>query len=935
MRIIDRFDAIAQLNSKRAALHGDTVYSYAELRDKALRFASFLKALKCDVHEPRAVLNFPKSPEYIIAVLGCLYAGFSFTPIEPSLPQARLDFILEDIQPHIIISMADMDEILSVEPLEKAADYSLSHLAYILYTSGSTGQPKGVMVEYKGLYNVISQQIKCFDVDEFSHVFLLLSISFDASLSDIFCALLSGACLHIEEGEKQLIAADLPAILHKRQITHIDIPPSMLRILNPDDMPRSLRSLIIGGEVCPLDTVKKWAGKYLLNSVYGPTEASICTSMIRCDADKWDRPLIGRPMDNVEYVIDEGELLIGGIQLARGYWQREDLNQAKFIDYKGAAFYRTGDHVRQDADGEYVFLGRVDRQVKVRGQLVELEEVEQHLLSLSTIQRGIVSAFTDNKGKKQLAAFYQGQGDIDVDVIKAHIGKALPEYMVPQYYRQVSHFTLTPSGKIDAQALPFDFEAPEDNITQPVTPRQKLLWSIWSEILERDDFGVAQSFFDLGGDSIDAIDFTLRAAKAGYSISPSMLSKHFTILQLDKMLEALSPQDAGMSVQELSAHIKIPKIPASQPNNGEALFMTGATGFLGARLLHDLLAASDKAFICLVRAGSEEEGLERILQAMAKQGLQVSNEAQSRIEVICGDITLENFGLSDAAWQGLCVKTKSIIHCAAVVNMVKSFEELRAANFDACTTIMRLALEGGIPHIDYISTLSVFVSTDQNEGRVLESDMLRNIGRVYGGYAQTKVAAELAFHHSEFTKYVPVSSYRLGLITGDTFGGRSAPHDFLSTFFNGIKQLGRYPQGDFSHLKVDVTPVDFASACLTQLLLQDEKQECYHIANVEGFSLPQMVNVMQGRGINLRAVPIEDWQALPQVRDLKADEQAAWLGLCRALASDDFSRYRSMDLFQATNIDFDMARLKAALPKIEYPKADDALLNLYMQESGL
>jgi thioester reductase-like protein len=390
-----------------------------------------------------------------------------------------------------------------------------------------------------------------------------------------------------------------------------------------------------------------------------------------------------------------------------------------------------------------------------------------------------------------------------------------------------------------------------------------------------------------------------------------------------------------MSVQELASYIKIPEISAAPPSNGEAIFMTGATGFLGARLLHDLLAASDKAFICLVRAGSEEEGLQRILQAMAKQGLHVTKEAQSRIHVICGDITREYFGLSEEGWHSLCAQTKLIIHCAAIVNMVKSFEELRAANFDACAIIMRLALESGVKHIDYISTLSVFVSTDQNEGRVLESDRLCNIGKVYGGYAQTKVAAELAFHHPDFTKHVHVTSYRLGLITGDTSGGRSAPHDFLSTFFDGIMQLGCYPQGDFSHLKVDVTPVDFASACLTQLLLQDDKQECYHIANVEGFSLPQMINVMKGRGINLRAVPVEDWQALPQVRDLKAHEQAAWLGLCRVLSSDDFSRYRSMDLFQATNIDFDMARLKAALPAIEYPKADDVLLNLYLQEAGL
>lgn len=922
-RIIDLFETIATAQPDAPALQTTRVYSYAELRDNALRFAAFLNAQNINQNEPRIVLNLSKSAAYIIGVLGCFYAGWAFTPLDPSLPQERKDFILQDIAPHLIISADNMTEALSHSAATKITAYPADTLAYIIYTSGSTGQPKGVMVEHKGLPNVIRQQITQFEMGTGDNSFLLLSISFDASLSDIFCTLLSGACLHIQEGNKQLIASDLPKILCERHITHIDIPPSMLRILNPEDMPSSLRSIIIGGEICGIETVKKWADSYILNNVYGPTEASICTSMIRCHAALWDRPLIGHAMDNVDYKIENEELLIGGIQLARGYWKRDDLTAEKFISLSNQQrFYRTGDHVKQHKDGQISFLGRLDRQVKIRGQLVELEEVEQHFLKFPTITRGTILTKEDSKGKKQLFAFYESAKDIPAKELTQHMARSLAEWMVPSYFIRLDALPLTASGKIDGKKLKHYKTTTQAQIITPQTSTQQTLWRIWQEILKRNDFGITESFFALGGDSVDAIDFTLRAAKQGLSISPSMLSKHFTIETLSAMLASLSPMDQGMSLDELRQFVEIPT--AATPlgaQHGNAIFITGATGFLGGRLLRDLLRTTDKTYLCLVRCSSQIEGYQR---------LNLPERYKNRVKIICGDLTQQQFGLTNQEWLSLCTEIRSIIHCAAVVNMVKSFDDLRFANFDACLEIIRLAFESGAAHIDYISTLSVFVSTDQNTGCVYEHDMLNNIGHVYGGYAQSKVTTELAFHDRDVTSRCPVTSYRLGLITGDTQSGQGAPHDFLTTFVRGIISLGVIPVCNATHFMVDVTPVDYASHCLTRLITAAHKADCYHIANKKGFSLAQIISALKHRGIDLQTVSALQWENIPKQRMLLPHEQAAWLGLCRALGSEGFTRYRSMDLFQATDIFFDTTRLQAALPDIPCPAASNELLDIYL-----
>lgn len=998
---IARFEFIAQQFPDATAIlsNGEEHISYDALREKARRFAAYLQAQKnaepqTNQDEPRVALFFEKSPEYIIALLGCWYAGMAFTPICPTLPKARIDSILEALTPDfIILQNHDIEERVapSLEQPQKqpplyfadtqdtkqreiaqnlfydhrAPDDYDGRLAYIIFTSGSTGTPKGVMVNHGGLPNLLSQQIDAFDVQPGDRSLFLLSISFDASLSDIGCTLLSGACLCIESPSNLETASNIQELVHQRDITHIDIPPSMLRLLEPKDMPKSLRSLIIGGEVCPFDTVRKWAAHLRLTNVYGPTEATVCTSMVRCNPDQWNRPLIGDAMQGVEYRIEDGELLIGGIQLARGYLNRPDLNAERFVTLDGTRYYRSGDHVKQHEDGAISFLGRFDRQIKIRGQLVDIEDIEVHLAAHPDIARSCITARKDAKGKNFLIAFYQRKDAADITEIdvQAWLRPRLPEWMIPQFSIKLDHFPLTASGKIDTGKLA---DIPHSHTNKPqndeaLTPLEAQIIGIFRTVLKTDAVNAQDSLFAIGGDSIDVIEICILAEKAGLAISPSFVAEHPSVSAIASALDArrsdgkTQDMNGSMSAEELRTHACLPEDirglihnlasqatpraahQASEKTDQEHVFFTGATGFLGARLLSDLLKRTSWSFTCLVRAGSAEEAQKRIIRAFDAQALTLTPDyfVNGRIKAICGDLSDEKFGQSDAQWAQLTQECDNIIHCAAIVNMVKDFTSLASANLTPCFDLLRLALTHKVKPVHYMSTLSVFVSSDQNTGRVFEEDMLTHTKHIYGGYAQSKWAAEIALHSVPFD-ICPITSYRLGLITGDSKTGIAPDRDFLGLFVQGLQSLKNIPTSlpdgrNTSSLKIDVTPIDYASSCLARIITdQRPQQPVYHIANEDGFTLPQIADALTQRGVSFRRIPPLAWAQLPKEKSaMNLSEQAAYFGLCRCLPTTDYERLRGMDLFQATDIAFDMTHLKAR-GFFACPPADDALLSLYL-----
>ncbi len=312
------------------------------------------------------------------------------------------------------------DASLASESVENFdSEVTPSNLAYVIYTSGSTGKPKGVMLEHRGLVNLINAQIRMYDVRPTSRVLQFASLSFDASVAEIWRALGSGACLCMASSQALLPGPELVQLLADQQVTHTTLPPSVLSLL-PDASLPSLRTVVVGGDTCPAELVTRWApGRHFFNG-YGPTEATVCTTVARCLAEE-GKPSIGRPIANMQaYVLDTrlqllpvgapGELYLGGDGLARGYGNRPGLTAERFVPHPfsqvpGARLYKTGDQARWLADGNIEFLGRIDSQVKVRGFRIELGEIEAKLRQHPAVVDAAVLAREDTPGDKRLVAY--------------------------------------------------------------------------------------------------------------------------------------------------------------------------------------------------------------------------------------------------------------------------------------------------------------------------------------------------------------------------------------------------------------------------------------------------------------------------------------------------------------------------------------------------
>ncbi|MBI1216298.1 MAG: amino acid adenylation domain-containing protein [Alphaproteobacteria bacterium] len=948
----DEFRRIAaQFPDNTAVLtDGQAALSYAELDTRAQAVSAALSDCPAGI----VAVALPKSADYVVAALGCWYAGRAFMPLDPALPAARRDFILRDAAPATVIGREEGKLRMQDMPAARFTPVSLSPetTAYVIYTSGSTGEPKGVVVPHRGLVFMLRAQIAAFGLGPQSRSLFYLSTGFDASVSDIGTALLSGACLCIETGERLALAANLPEIVAARGITYMDIPPSLLRVTDPAKMPATLQTVVIGGEPCPPGVVRDWAARVNLVNVYGPTEATVCTSLCRCDPESWERPLIGAPLPGVIYHIldaegreaQESELCIGGRQLADGYLNRPALTAQKFVLRCGERIYRTGDLVRRHANGDIEFLGRLDRQVKINGQLVELEEVEGRIARLPGVARAAALKRSQN-GRDILAAFVcpaPGQA-LSAAVLSSALKTCLPAWMVPASFEFLNEMPQTASGKIDYRALESIVPVPygeEGKDFKPVTQEEEDLLAAWQKVLKKTRIPADKSFFSLGGDSIAALELTLEAERRGVNLTPALVYDFQTLQAQAQWLAApVTVRDAlqspGMEAQALRRDamsdgdfrdlLDMPAPAARPAPKLQNVFFTGATGFLGSALLRRLLEEGDAHVHALVRAESDE-------QARARLGL--PEDLQERVTPVRGDLALSRFGLARDDWDALAQGLDTVIHGAATVNVVLPYAALRPANLCGTATAARLTLEGAPKRLHYFSTLSVFVATERNTGRVFEDDALQETRTVYGGYAQSKWAAEVLLHHIPALA-AGLSVYRPGLVCGDTRSGAASAHDFLAMFVRGLLSIGAVPEGGHDRLMLDVTPVDYAARALSHIIRAGEAGT-FHIANTRGFSLKAILAGLARAERPVAVLPRAQWLAAMQSREreglLSADGAAAFMALCRCMPRDIFERYRAMDLFQATGIAFDMARTDKALEGsgIVVPAADDALLDIYL-----
>lgn len=548
--------------------------TYAELDRRAEELAGRLRELGVGAGVPVALL-LGRSPGMVVSLLAVLKAGGYYVPLDPSHPARRLEMILEEAAPRVVLTGEAPGEdvptgsaaVLAVDedgvPLEETAAGteededsgaapapdgapSPDDLAYLIYTSGSTGRPKGVEIPHRAAVNFLADMAREPGMGPEDRILAVTTLSFDISLLELLLPLSVGATAVLVDSDTAADGRRLRELLEEVRPTHLQGTPATWRLLLAAgwEGDASLTALS-GGETLPPDLAEELVEKTgVLWNVYGPTEATVWATRHR--VTEVDGPVsIGRPIANTRvHVLDEnlrpvpvgvpGELCIGGLGVARGYHRRPDLTEEKFVPDPfghgpGDRLYRTGDVARYAPDGTLDFLGRRDHQVKIRGFRIELGDVEAAVLEHPAVQAAAASVHEQSAEDRRLVAHVVPADDAYAtgSELRKHVQERLPDYMVPRHFVEVPELPLTPNGKVDRDALPDPFRAGSSGREEKVAPRtetEHVVAEIWRELLGREDVGVHDNFFDLGGHSLLVMKAVDRIeSRLGVSLSPRVL----------------------------------------------------------------------------------------------------------------------------------------------------------------------------------------------------------------------------------------------------------------------------------------------------------------------------------------------------------------------------------------------------------------------------
>lgn len=596
-------ERVKQSPEKRSIVCNGKFYSYRELNERSNRLARTLQQHGVTADMVVALL-LDRSLELIVGVLAIIKAGGAYVPIDPNYPTDRINYILSDCKTPLLLTrqsiLKNIDFKQTIIDIDAPSAYARDDsdlpiknqphdLVYVIYTSGSTGNPKGVMIEHHSLVNLCYWTLSWQGLTPHDARSQFAAFGFDASVWEIFPTLLSGATLHIINDDLRLSVDELNQYFQANRITVGFLPTQFGEQFIELASNSSMRWLDVGGD--KLRTFRKRPYKIVNN--YGPTECTvIATSHI---VERYQENIsIGRPVANTHiYILDKfanlqpvaipGELCIGGVGVARGYLNRDELTKERFVPdpFKlGKRMYRTGDLARWEANGEITFLGRIDQQVKIRGFRIELGEIEQALLSCDGVTDAAVIDRTDAQNNKYLAGYYVTSTDVLPEVINACLSARLPSYMIPQLLLAIETIPLTPNGKIDRKSLPATISNANRSgpniFVPPHSAVEVALAKLWEEILGQKKISVNALFINLGGDSLKAAQMQARLNRDfEVSISLAQIFKTPTI----KALAAFIQESTKGRYREIKAAATQTYYPLSSAQ--KRLFLVGQMDNVG------------------------------------------------------------------------------------------------------------------------------------------------------------------------------------------------------------------------------------------------------------------------------------------------------------------------------------------------------------------
>ncbi len=900
------FEKIALTNKNKVAIIcKDKSLTYDELNRKANKFAYYLYNAKNLKQGDYVCILLNRVIDLSVVLVACSKLDIVYVPVDVNYPDHRKEYIINNSNSKLVINQDILDEYeiysrtnFMIEEV-KLDNRNVEDTIYSIYTSGSTGNPKGVKISNKNLINFINGSNKILKINKNNIVVSVSTISFDIFGLEFWLALLVGSTVVIADELEQIDSNRLNILCKKNSVDVIQTTPSKFKLLmmneKNNEYIRNMKKILLCGENLPLDLINKikLLTKSSIYNGYGPTETTIYSTI--ANITTLDYITIGKPIANTYIkIVDEkgrllplgyaGEMLIGGDSVSSGYLNNSSLTNEKFVfdNDMQCIMYKTGDLAKLDYDNNLYVHGRIDFQVKINGQRIELEEIEKQVRNVNL---EILEAIAVVKNSN-IYVYYipkNTQAIIDIEQIRNKINNILPQYMCPIEYFLLEDVPYTPTGKIDRKAinkLEIKYISKRD-IKQPTNELERIIYNIWKNNLSTQNFGITDDFFRLGGDSLDAINVRIELLSKNIDVDYDDLFKYKTIEKLASSivqkdnLEEFKLPDTKLDFEPILSNNKI-LLQSYKEAKIDGVFLTGAAGFLGAHILAKLIDENKVSKIyCLVRS---RIGLNKNVDSRLKETLnyyfgdKYDEEFGKKIIAVEGDIAIEpSFGISIDKLNEIALNVDAVINSAALVKHygnVKLFEDV---NYLGTKNVIEFCKKYNKKMIQ-ISTLSVsgngFDSVNIKENNLVkqttfDETSFYNNQSINNVYVYTKFKAEELVLKEIKENKLQANIIRMGNLTNRVSDLKFQSNIEENAFANRIKSvltIGFLPKS-LEKLYLEFTPVDYSADFVVKVLKYfNMNNTIFHAFDNNHVNISDLIDILKDMGISLNIIPDESFK---------------------------------------------------------------------------